>query len=179
MSSETAPSSRLDYRSYAWAGLALALAGAAFFATKGIVIKLAIAEAELLADYFGVKSCDEVKTEIMGKAQATVRQMAFFCRSKNAAPQLTSCSLEQLAQIFLEEGEGFCERHALLALVPTLVYGAISLLLNASGAYSGPYPFLRVLEQPGYATAVGCIAVLAVNYAAARLLALGTALQRK
>ena len=67
--------------------------------------KLAIAEAELLADYFGVKSCDEVKTEIMGKAQATVRQMTLFCRSKNAAPQLTSCSLEQLAQIFLEEGE--------------------------------------------------------------------------
>ena len=44
MSSETAPASRLDYRSYAWAGLALAVAGAAFFATKGIVIKLAIAE---------------------------------------------------------------------------------------------------------------------------------------
>ena len=44
-------------------------------------------------------------TEIMGKAQATAQQMALFCRSKNAAPQLTSCSLEQLAQIFLEEGE--------------------------------------------------------------------------
>lgn len=44
MSSETAPAARLDYRSYAWAGLALAVAGAAFFATKGIVIKLAIAE---------------------------------------------------------------------------------------------------------------------------------------
>lgn len=44
-------------------------------------------------------------TEIMGKTQATAQQMALFCRSKNAAPQLTSCSLEQLAQIFLEEGE--------------------------------------------------------------------------
>lgn len=67
--------------------------------------KLAVAEAELLADYFGVGVDDELKTEIMGKTQATARQMALFCRSKNAAPQLMSCSLEQLAQIFLEEGE--------------------------------------------------------------------------
>lgn len=67
--------------------------------------KLAVAEAELLADYFGVGADDEFKTEIMGKAQATAQQMALFCRSKNAAPQLTNCSLEQLAQIFLEEGE--------------------------------------------------------------------------
>ena len=67
--------------------------------------KLAVAEAELLADYFGVGVNDEFKTEIMGKTQATAQQMALFCRSKNAAPQLMSCSLEQLAQIFLEEGE--------------------------------------------------------------------------
>lgn len=65
--------------------------------------KLAAAEAELLADYFGVK--DTPKTEIMGEAQATAQQMALFCRSKNAEPKLTSCTLEQLAEIFLEEGK--------------------------------------------------------------------------
>lgn len=65
--------------------------------------KLAVAEAELLADYFGVK--DTPKTEIMGVAQATAQQMALFCRSKNAEPKLTSCTLEQLAEIFLEEGK--------------------------------------------------------------------------
>ena len=71
--------------------------------------KLAVAEAELLADYFGVK--DTPKTEIMGEAQATAQQMALFCRSKNAEPKLTSCTLEQLAEIFLEEGkaEAFAE----------------------------------------------------------------------
>ena len=53
--------------------------------------KLAVAEAELLADYFGVK--DSPKTEIMGEAQATAQQMALFCRSKNAEPKLTSCTL--------------------------------------------------------------------------------------
>ena len=65
--------------------------------------KLAVAEAELMADYFGVKASP--KTEIMGEAQATAQQMALFCRSKNAEPKLTSCTLEQLAEIFLEEGK--------------------------------------------------------------------------
>lgn len=65
--------------------------------------KLAVAEAELLADYFGVN--DTPKTEIMGEAHATAQQMALFCRSKNAEPKLTICTLEQLAEIFLEEGK--------------------------------------------------------------------------
>lgn len=65
--------------------------------------KLAVAEAELLADYFDVK--DTTKTEIMGEAKATAQQMALFCRSKNAEPKLTSCTLEHLAEIFLEEGK--------------------------------------------------------------------------
>lgn len=67
--------------------------------------KLAAAEAELLAEHFGVQAVPVSGTAIMGKAQASAQQMALFCRSKNTAPKLTSCSLEQLAQIFLEEGE--------------------------------------------------------------------------
>jgi drug/metabolite transporter (DMT)-like permease len=42
MSTSTAKPSR--FASFAWAGIVLALLGAAFFATKGIVIKLALAE---------------------------------------------------------------------------------------------------------------------------------------
>ena len=45
--------------------------------------KLAQAEAELLADYYGVTASEEEKTAIMGEAQATAQQMAAFCRSKN------------------------------------------------------------------------------------------------
>ena len=68
--------------------------------------KLAVAEADILAEFFGMESSTETeKTAIMGKAQATAQQMALFCRSKNSAPQLTSCSLEQLAEMFIEEGE--------------------------------------------------------------------------
>ncbi|MCI8959002.1 MAG: hypothetical protein HFG62_07785 [Lachnospiraceae bacterium] len=65
---------------------------------------LAAAEADLLAEHFGIRPIPEGKTQIMGQARATVRQMALFCRSKNAAPQLPGCSLEQLCQMFLEEG---------------------------------------------------------------------------
>ncbi len=68
--------------------------------------KLAVAEADILAEFFGMESSTESeKTAIMGNAQATAQQMALFCRSKNSAPQLTSCSLEQLAEMFIEEGE--------------------------------------------------------------------------
>lgn len=68
--------------------------------------KLAVAEADILTEFFGMESSTESeKTAIMGKAQATAQQMALFCRNKNSAPQLTSCSLEQLAEMFIEEGE--------------------------------------------------------------------------
>lgn len=68
--------------------------------------KLAVAEADILAEFFGMESSTETeKTAIMGKAQATAQQMALFCWSKNSTPQLTSCSLEQLAEMFIEEGE--------------------------------------------------------------------------
>ena len=53
----------------------------------------------------GATTTETGKTEIMGKAKASAQQMALFARSKNAEPQLPACSLEQLAQFFLKEGE--------------------------------------------------------------------------
>lgn len=83
----------------------------------------------------------------------------------------TLCPLLGIALYFLHPGRRFGEGHALLALLPTVVYGAVSLMMNAAGVYSGPYPFLRLREQAGYVTAVGCIAVLGVAYAVSRVLA--------
>lgn len=45
------------------------------------------------------------KTAIMGRAEATAAQMAAFCLSNNAEPRLPSCSVEELAALFLAEGE--------------------------------------------------------------------------
>lgn len=68
--------------------------------------KLAVAEADILAEFFGMESSAATeKTAIMGEAQATASQMAAFCLSKNASPQLPSCTVEELARMFIEEGE--------------------------------------------------------------------------
>ena len=45
------------------------------------------------------------KTAIMGRAEATAAQMAAFCLSKNGSPRLPSCTVEELASLFLTEGE--------------------------------------------------------------------------
>ena len=66
--------------------------------------RLAEAEADLLAGYFNVQTAPEIRTSIMGTAQATAQQKALFCRSRNPAPQITGCSLEALAQMYLIEG---------------------------------------------------------------------------
>ena len=47
----------------------------------------------------------EGKTAIMGRAEVTAAQMAAFCLSKNAEPRLPSCTVEELASLFLAEGE--------------------------------------------------------------------------
>lgn len=68
--------------------------------------KLAVAEADILAEFFGMESSTETeKTAIMGRAEATAAQMAAFCLSKNAEPRLPSCTVEELASLFLAEGE--------------------------------------------------------------------------
>lgn len=45
------------------------------------------------------------KMAIMGRAEATAAQMAAFCLSNNAEPRLPSCTVEELAALFLAEGE--------------------------------------------------------------------------
>lgn len=68
---------------------------------------LAEAEADTLAAYFKQAATpvpEEKRTAIMGEAQATAQQMALYCRSRNAEPKITNCSLEELAEMFLEEG---------------------------------------------------------------------------
>ena len=45
------------------------------------------------------------KTAIMGEARATAEQMTAFCLSKNAEPRLPSCTVAELAALFLEEGK--------------------------------------------------------------------------
>lgn len=81
------------------------LAATKWLSKEANLDKLAVAEAELMGAHFGTQAKPEGETAIMGETQATAQQMALFCRSRNPAPKLTSCSLEQLAKMFIEEGK--------------------------------------------------------------------------
>lgn len=47
----------------------------------------------------------EQLTLIMGKTQATIEQMVSYALKGNANPKLPNCTIEELAQIFIEEAE--------------------------------------------------------------------------
>lgn len=82
------------------------LAATKWLSNDANLAKLAESEANILAEHFGMNVPQiKGKTTIAGNAVATAAQMALFCRSKNSTPKLASCSLEQLAQIFIEEGK--------------------------------------------------------------------------
>lgn len=74
--------------------------------------KAALGIAKGVASFLGIVWKDEVPrqsqedlTPIMGKAQAHVSQMVSYAVTGNNSPKLPFCSVEELAAIFLEEGE--------------------------------------------------------------------------
>lgn len=50
--------------------------------------------------------------------------------------------------VFLENGIILKKRHIIAAFIPTAVYAVITISLNITRTISGPYPFLRVHDQP-------------------------------
>ena len=55
-------------------------------------------------------------------------------------------------------------RDAAIAVIPTLIYAIIALILNLARRLDGPYPFLRVYRQPVSASAFWFAAILGGNY---------------
>jgi hypothetical protein len=53
---------------------------------------------------------------------------------------------------------------ARLVLVPTGLYAVVLVSLNLVGAVSGPYPFLRVYDQPVWASACWLVAIVGGAY---------------
>ncbi len=80
------------------------------------------------------------KTAIMGRAEATAAQMAAFCLSNNAEPRLPSCSVEELAALFLAEGEAEGVRGDVAfaqALLETGYFKFGGIVLPAQNNYGG------------------------------------------
>ena len=58
------------------------------------------------------------------------------------------------------------------ALLPTLIYAIILIILNAMGLVSGPYPFLMINSQEIYISIISFIVIFIVNYLCARFILL-------
>ncbi|MCH3943309.1 MAG: hypothetical protein WAY93_09825 [Atopobiaceae bacterium] len=75
--------------------------------------------------------------------------------------------------VFLDDGPSLRVGDAWLALVPTLAYACVAVAGNVARLMVGPYPFLRVYEQPVWASVLWCLLVVGGAYLLARgLLAL-------
>lgn len=71
------------------------------------------------------------------------------------------CPIIALLSFFLcENVHTLSKKELLFASIPTLVYATTIIILNLSRTITGPYPFLRVYEQPWYMSIIWVIAIL-------------------
>ncbi len=82
----------------------------------------------------------------------------------------TLCPLLMLLTCLLHAGAPLTARHALIAIIPTVIYGAITLTMNIRRVYSGPYFFFEVYRQPVYMTVVWCFVIIGGNFLVSWLL---------
>lgn len=61
-------------------------------------------------------------------------------------------------------------KYPLYVLIPTIIYASALLVLNILCIVDGPYPFLRVYNQPIYVSAIWCVTLLCGTYIIALLL---------
>jgi hypothetical protein len=71
--------------------------------------------------------------------------------------------------VFLEKNSGIKPFHALIAAVPTFLYGTVTMLLNILRVMEGPYPFLLVYQQPWYASVMWYVLIIGLAYGIAAL----------
>ena len=94
----------------------------------------------------------------------------FFLLETNGLFQHLLCPILAVAGLpFLRRKR---KRDAMLALIPTVIYGVILYTLNIFQAVSGPYPFLKVYEQPWYMSVVWFFVLLAMSFGIATMLRL-------
>lgn len=84
----------------------------------------------------------------------------------NATPyhHLICPLLSIISFIFFELKPELNIKHTLVALVPTIIYGLVMVLLNLLRVVEGPYPFLLVYNQPWFMTIVWAIAIFGLAY---------------
>ena len=72
--------------------------------------------------------------------------------------------LAVIITVFFTDREGFTGKSALWALLPTLIYGSVTVLLNILGVMEGPYPFLRVRSQSVQMSVLWLVLIIGCAY---------------
>ena len=80
--------------------------------------------------------------------------------------------LALLSFIFLDTDPPLTRKHIRYALLPTLLYAVVVIILNVLKVLDGPYPFLRIYGQPAYMSALWCLLILGGAYLLAWLIQL-------
>lgn len=58
------------------------------------------------------------------------------------------------------------------ALIPTVIYGIIMLVCNVTNAFTGPYSFMMINDNPVYLTVIVFVVTIILNYVIGRFLLL-------
>lgn len=73
----------------------------------------------------------------------------------------TLCPIVSVISLcLLEKGSKITIKHSLYAMIPTLAYGIVAVILNILKVWHGPYPFLYIYEQPLYMSLIWAVVVL-------------------
>ena len=82
----------------------------------------------------------------------------------------TLCPLVMLAGCLLHGGAPLTTAHAMIAVIPTIIYGIVTLIMNAKMIYIGPYFFFRIHQQPWYMTVMWMTVIVGGNFIVSWLL---------
>ena len=82
----------------------------------------------------------------------------------------TLCPIVMLAGCLIHGGAPLTVQHALIAIIPTVIYGVVTLIMNAKRIYSGPYFFFRIHQQPWYMTVMWMCVIVGGNFVVSWLL---------
>ncbi len=92
----------------------------------------------------------------------------FFLLETNGLFQHLLCPILAIASLPLLRKVR--KKDCLVALIPTVVYGIVMYTLNYLRVVDGPYPFLKVHDQPWYMSVVWFLVLLGLAYGVAVLL---------
>lgn len=82
----------------------------------------------------------------------------------------TLCPLLLLASYLISGGEPLTVKHAAIAIIPTVIYGTVTLIMIAKRVYLAPYFFFRIYAQPWYETVKWMSIIVGGNFIVSWLL---------